>query len=221
MKHAPGAAWTVRNDLVERIRGGDLRPGEKLDEARLADELNVSRNTLREAFRLLAADRYVRHEPHRGVFVRTVPVAMGAHIYQTRRFLESGALRELAIAPDTLDVAVLAAAANAVEVAEAAQMRGEFTQVGSANTEFHLALTGLGGNRVAARLLTSVMVDMRLLFLGVGSPEEVHARYVSENRRILQLVTLGEYARAAVVLETYLLGAERHLLRDDAPGQSV
>ena len=50
-------------------------PGVQLSEVALAQQYGVSRNTLREAFRLLARDGLVEHVPHRGVFVRTMTTA--------------------------------------------------------------------------------------------------------------------------------------------------
>ena len=63
--------------LVEQIAAqlrtmateGELTPGERLSEARLSADLGVSRNTLREAFRLLTREGLARYEPNRGVFV--------------------------------------------------------------------------------------------------------------------------------------------------------
>lgn len=50
----------------------------------MAEALGVSRKTLREAFRLLAHERLVVHEPHRGVAVRTLDAA---DIYAIRRLV--------------------------------------------------------------------------------------------------------------------------------------
>lgn len=61
---------TVIEKSVKRLRGGimvgDLRPGEKLVEADLREELGISRSSLREALRVLERERLVELVPNRG-----------------------------------------------------------------------------------------------------------------------------------------------------------
>jgi DNA-binding GntR family transcriptional regulator len=61
---------TVIDNCVRRLRGGimvgDLRPGQKLIEADLCQELGISRASLREALRVLEAERLIELVPNRG-----------------------------------------------------------------------------------------------------------------------------------------------------------
>ena len=59
----------IAEHLSERIVRGDLAPGEKLPEAELAKELDVSTNSLREAFRLLEKQHLIQLQPRRGARV--------------------------------------------------------------------------------------------------------------------------------------------------------
>ena len=73
----PGA--TVRDSLSDhaeahlkwRVLNGAFVSGEKIREAALAKELNISRATIREATRRLAGAGLVEIDAQRGVFVRT------------------------------------------------------------------------------------------------------------------------------------------------------
>ena len=78
--------------ITASINIGVLVPGVQLSEVALAQQYGVSRNTLREAFRLLARDGLVEHVPHRGVFVRTMTAHDLKDIYAYRRFVELGAI---------------------------------------------------------------------------------------------------------------------------------
>ncbi|HEX8972077.1 GntR family transcriptional regulator [Oryzihumus sp.] len=223
---AESAASRAADRLRAAVLEGELRPGERLDEAGLGARLQVSRNTLREAFRLLGHEHVVEHEPNRGVFVRNLSLEEARQLYQTRRLLEVGAVREAAVARagvDTLETAdrLVAqrrwtAAVGQVEEAAAegrvAARRGDYEAVGTANGRFHLALAALAGNEVLDRTLRTILTEMRLLFVVVADPRSVHGRYVEANARIADLVTAGEVVRAAVALEEYLLGSEAHLL---------
>ncbi|GAB3708528.1 GntR family transcriptional regulator [Mariniluteicoccus flavus] len=212
MEHAASAATTVADEIRQEVLAGNLPPGARLDEVSLGAAHGVSRNTLREAFRLLAHDRLVEHRPHRGVFVRTIDEAEAHEIYAVRRMVEVGALRELAAHAGIPTPVEIARIEDAVGAAERARDAGDWATVGTMNGSFHLALTALAGNRVVDRLMSILVTEIRLFFLTAGTPDEVHDRYLDENRRILELVRAGDLPRAAVALETYLLDAERHLV---------
>ncbi|AXI43986.1 GntR family transcriptional regulator [Sulfitobacter sp. SK011] len=55
--------------LREAIIGGDLAPGDRLDEAEYCDAFRISRTPLREAFKLLEAENLLWVRPGRGVYV--------------------------------------------------------------------------------------------------------------------------------------------------------
>ncbi|WP_170185552.1 GntR family transcriptional regulator [Lapillicoccus jejuensis] len=221
----PPALDAVVDRLRQSVLDGLRRPGDRLDETRLGRELGVSRNTLREAFRVLAHEHLLEHRPHRGVFVRRLGAREARDVYATRRLLECGALREAAVraaevAADPVRaqrlhaewVPVLADVGGAVAAGEEARATGEWEAVGTANGRFHLALARLAGNDVVDRTLRGLLTEMRLLFVDVAGARAVHEPYLEDNARIAALVAAGELVRAAVVLEEYLLRAERHLV---------
>ena len=222
----------MREDVVDRLRtsilAGVRRPGDRLDEIRLGHELAVSRNTLREAFRVLAHEHLVEHRPHRGVFVRRLSLQEARDVYRTRRLLECGALREAALRLDdagrdgttrervtAAQEASITAVDRAIADGERGRSAGDWEAVGTANGSFHLALASLAGNAVIDRTLRSLLTEMRLVFVALGEgvgAEEVHGPWVDENARIAGLLAAGQLVRAAVVLEDYLLRAEHHLV---------
>ncbi|HJF76195.1 MAG TPA: GntR family transcriptional regulator, partial [Brevibacterium linens] len=80
------------NRLTDRLIAGELRPGERLSETALAKEFDVSRNTLREAFRVLGEQGLVTHIPHRGVSVASPSTADVVDIYRVRHHVECSVL---------------------------------------------------------------------------------------------------------------------------------
>lgn len=77
--------------LREAIVKGDIAPGEKLNEPRLAEQFQVSRGPLREAIRRLVAMRLVRHIPHVGATVVTLDLDSIVELYEVREALEGQA----------------------------------------------------------------------------------------------------------------------------------
>ena len=56
----------IANFVREAIIVGKLRPGEKISEAKLADELHISRTPIREAFRQLESEGFLTIIPRKG-----------------------------------------------------------------------------------------------------------------------------------------------------------
>lgn len=74
--------------LEEAILSGSLRPGERLIELRLCDELGVSRTTLREALLTLQRHGLVRSEPRRGTFVHRLSREESLDLRRARSVIE-------------------------------------------------------------------------------------------------------------------------------------
>lgn len=193
--------------LRSRITGGSLVPGQRLSEAKLAAELDISRNTLREVFRLLTRDGLVRHEPNRGVFVAVPSMGAILDIYRVRRMIELPALSQAW--PKHEAVARMHAA---VDRADLAREQGDWRSVGSANMEFHAAIVALADSPRLTDFFARVIAELRLAFGLLGSPEELHAPYVDLNREILALLESGRSTDAAQKLEVYLGVSERNLM---------
>jgi DNA-binding GntR family transcriptional regulator len=83
--------------LRERIRTGELRPGQRLRVAALLDELAMSPTPIREALRLLQADGLVTYQPHQGITVAGLSPETTSELCLLRCTLESLAT-ELAVA---------------------------------------------------------------------------------------------------------------------------
>ena len=71
--------------LRTHIMEGLFPPGTRLSEEVLGQALGVSRNTLREAFRLLCHERLAVHQMNRGIFVPVLTRADVTDIYARRR----------------------------------------------------------------------------------------------------------------------------------------
>ena len=88
-------AEKVADILRTRILQGYFPPGDRLAEGAIGGALGVSRNTLREAFRLLGHEGLLVQELNRGVFVRVPTMEDVVDIYRVRRFVEGQAVRGL------------------------------------------------------------------------------------------------------------------------------
>ena len=198
---------TLASVLREQIIMGVYAPGQKLSEQRLAEELDVSRNTLREAFRVLAEHALVDHVPHRGVSVASPSMADVVDIYRARRLIECGILAEASPLHPGVD-----GMRAAVDEAGSAVEAGDWSTVGTANMAFHTALVSLADSQRLARSHGHLAAELRLAFLATDDLESLHSPFVGRNGRILRLLTEEGAAAAAAELERYLIASERTVL---------
>src|SRR6478752_8847828 len=84
----PSVAERVADELRLQLAEGALLPGARLTESSIAEDLGVSRNTVREAFAELAAERLVVRHPNRGVFVARLEAGDIHDVYTVRRAIE-------------------------------------------------------------------------------------------------------------------------------------
>ncbi|MFA4841439.1 MAG: GntR family transcriptional regulator [Agrococcus sp.] len=201
------SATTLADTLREQIIAGGFAPGTRLSEAALAARLGVSRNTLREAFRVLAQHRLVEHVPNRGVSVVSPTTADVVDIYRARRLIECGVLRSAS----PLHPAV-AAMRLALERAEAAVEADDWAAVGTANMGFHRALIALSDSPRLERAHGQLAAELRLAFLAIDDPESLHRPFVLRNRAVLDALTGEGPDAAADALERYLVDSERLVL---------
>jgi DNA-binding GntR family transcriptional regulator len=207
----PSPAEALSERLAEQLRRkitqGEFAPGQRLSEQALSDSLGVSRNTLREAFRVLAKDGLVKHEPNRGVFVTVPGLASIIDIYRVRRLIECQALAQ-AYPRHPAKKKMRAAVEKALRHRDA----GDWAGVGTANMEFHMAIVELADSERLNSMFARVLAELRLAFGLLQDAEFLHAPYVDMNLRILELAETGEYAQAAATLQDYLAHAERIIL---------
>jgi DNA-binding GntR family transcriptional regulator len=104
---APSNTEVVADALREAIVKGWLRPGERIKEIPLSEQLGVSRGPIREALRLLAHDGLVTIIPNRGAIVPTPTSADVLEVYAMRSALGSLALHKLMLGDTELPVTAL------------------------------------------------------------------------------------------------------------------
>ncbi|MFF9704373.1 GntR family transcriptional regulator [Streptomyces griseofuscus] len=192
-------AERVSDILRSRVADGYFPPGTRLPEDSIGGALGVSRNTLREAFRLLTHERLLVHELNRGVFVRVLTVEDVEDIYRTRALVECAVVRGLGEAPYPLR-----GLADAVAAGETAAAEDDWKAVGTANIHFHQELVTLARSARTDELMRSVFAELRLAFHLVDDPRRLHEPYLTRNREILGALEAGERGAAEGLLERYL-----------------
>lgn len=200
-------AEAVADKIRAKVISGTLPPGSHLSEVALCEELGISRNTLREVFRLLTKEGLLKHEANRGVFVSVPGMSTIVDIYNLRRLIECQALAQAH--PRHPAVTKMR---RCVEAASAHREKGEWLDAGTDDIAFHAAIVELADSPRLNAFFAQISLELRLVFGLIRDPEFLHARYIDRNLSILNQLEAGQMAEAAETLRDYLFDAERFIL---------
>ncbi|KAE9655834.1 GntR family transcriptional regulator [Pseudomonas fluorescens] len=198
---------TITQEIRRMLVEGELVPGQRLSEAALAENLDISRNTLREAFRVLTREGLLKHEPNRGVTVAEPDMGSIIDIYRVRRFIECKAIAQgYPQHPGTLHMR------EAVELGVRAREAKDWGAVGTANMMFHTAIVELADSPRLLVFYGQISAELRLAFGLLNDPQFLHLPFLNMNASILQCVEEGRPDEATVMLDAYLVQSERTVL---------
>ena len=155
---------TVQHETVRKLREaimvGHFQPGERLVETSLAEELGVSRPSLREALRVLATEHLVVITPNRGPSVAMISWEEAEQIYQTRALLEGELAVLAAERATTADVESMREALGKFSLA--VQKSDSLVRL-SATTDFYEAIIAASGNYVIGGLIHGLVARINFL----------------------------------------------------------
>jgi DNA-binding GntR family transcriptional regulator len=177
----------VTDAIRDRIVDGTYRPGTRLYEEAVAGELGVSRNPIREALQVLAAEGFVEIEPRHGARVAAVDARRAREIFEVRAALE-GLVAALAARHHTIDsTAVLE---DIVREGQHAADVGELSALPKLNTRFHEQLASMADNQVLSSMLNQLAGIIRWIYA-----ERLERRVMQswhEHGRICAAISAGD-----------------------------
>lgn len=201
--HAHTSAWAA-NVIRKRIADGDIAPGARLTETGLAEDLGVSRNTLRESFTILAGEQLVEKLPNRGTFVITPDENFVRELYRVRGFVEPSALMWGELTED-IDGAF-------------AQLRTDIDQASASrdlanlNQHFHTTVVSMTSSETLITTMAQLLARMRLVFQLKGHEPDFHQYYAQQNIELIEMIRAGKKEESAQRCHEYLVTAEADLL---------
>lgn len=191
------AAWRVRPNLKdeaatflrEEIFAGRLKPGDRIDQDQIADDLGISRLPVREALITMAAEGLIETLPRRGAFVARLArddVLDQYVIFGTLSGLAAGRAAET-LTSDQLDE--LAALIAAMETSKDSASQEQL------NFRFHQIINKAGSSRRLTAVLGQLAKTMPTRFYEFT--EDWGERAIGEHQAILEALRTGDPRRAA------------------------
>jgi GntR family transcriptional repressor for pyruvate dehydrogenase complex len=218
----------VADALIEMIKTGQLKPGDKLDSVeQLAKSFDVGRSAIREALSGLRTMGLVEMKQGGGTFVRkfdaskfTLPVTSAflmkledvKELYQVRKVLEVGTA---GLAAENYEEGDLEKIQQALE--DMRHTRGKDELAEQADYHFHLAIAKATHNQMLINLMGSVseiMVETiketrRLLLYSEERPEELFA----EHKLIYEAIKSKQSDQAEKYMYNHLENVESLLFK--------
>jgi GntR family transcriptional regulator, transcriptional repressor for pyruvate dehydrogenase complex len=223
----------VADQLLDRIRAGELRPGDRLPtEHELASELVVSRSTVRKAMQALVAMELVDVRPSRGAIVLGVPSTSALDASTVVALLEGQQFHDLYRLRLSLEAEIAAKAALRARDADlgpaiAAQVRCRDARRDAPETfyladlDFHRALAAAGGNPIYGNILDALADLLAASRRATGTIPAAVASAVDEHDAVLAAVRAHDPERARGLMRRHIESAIHFLGEAERAGQLV
>jgi DNA-binding GntR family transcriptional regulator len=195
----------LHEEVADRLRlmitEGELEPGARLNERVLCERLGVSRTPLREAFKVLAAERLIELNPNRGASVVALSRENVVELFELMGALEglSGQL-----AAERRTEAELAEIRALHFEMLAAHSRRELPAYYDLNRRIHLAISRAARNAMLAETYDSVNTRIQNLRFRSNFNQVKWDHAVSEHRQMLEALERRDAPALRAALELHL-----------------
>ncbi len=207
--HKMSTSDEVFRVLHDRIVSGDLKPGDRLPPQNLlAEQLSVSRNTLREAIHKLTVMGLLTAKPGVGTSVQVSSPASYVGSLSPHLLLDAATVREflevrLVMEKAAVRLAVLRATPEGIDGLRTildkqtiASKKGDVEEFNKLDAAFHLELARLGQNQVLVRFLETISDLLHEFIAEVNELPSALQKAVDYHKKITALLAAGDLAGA-------------------------
>lgn len=218
-KPARGLAHGICEQLQQLIYSGEIAPGERLNEAALAQRMGTSRGPIREAIRTLTGIGLVVAVRNRGVFVRQISVREMLEIYELRAMLFGFAAQQAAEHLDPGDKQLFEQLLDGMDAACEANDGQQYYVL---NLRFHALVMAQCHNQRAQQAYEDHAKELHLYRRRYFNATINMRRSNAEHRRIYEAIASGAVDRAGKLAQAHVLqGRQRLLATLDVPATAA
>ncbi|MFD7155365.1 GntR family transcriptional regulator [Kribbella sp. NPDC059898] len=197
----------VLAELRRRIVDGEYREGERLTETRVADDLGVSRNPVREALRVVEAEGFVEILPRRGAVVTTLDETAVRDLFAVREQLETLAAGQAAERATPSGIAGLRAL---IDEAAAATAAGDLDRVAELNSDFHRTVLEVSDNRWLQSMSAALYDHVHRVFRTGAAHRAPHS--LDEHTRLVDAIEAANPTEATNAARLHVQAAAQAAL---------
>jgi DNA-binding GntR family transcriptional regulator len=198
----------VATEIRRMILDGTLQPGERLIEDRLAEQLGVSRNPVREAIRILESEGFLDVAARRGSSVATLSAKQASDLFDVRLALEPLGARLAARNPSSAGIARVREILGRVQ-----SHPEEFgpDELSDLHTELHSIIFEMTGNAYLIALALPMVKRGQWLLrqsAPLGSPEAW-----AEHHQLISAIEDGDEDLAESQARHHVLSVRHELIK--------
>ena len=221
----PTADRTLHGTLLDGLRAlinqGDLAPGSRVPERALCQKFAISRTPLREALKVLAAERLIELSPNRGARIASLSEGEIQHMFELMGAFEGLAGRLAAARISEADLLELQAMHLQMR---AHYVRKDLPAYFRLNQEIHRRIVRAAGNPMLAQSYDQLAGRIRRpRFLASQWSAQRWAQAIEEHEGIMAALAARDGLRLSRLLEAHLAHKAEALLkhRPDLPVEAV
>ncbi len=188
--------------LRTRIVNKQLKPGERLPEVRISNEMGVSRTPVREALRRLASEGLVRIIPNSGARVTAPSASEVEGAYNVREYLETLSVRLACI--NGIDRRMADRFEEVLRDEESAFLARDIEADLEANNSFHKLIAEASKNIVLIEYVENIILRTNVYILFYDPFTEEKNYSIEEHRKILEAILSGDEVSAVRLMRDHL-----------------
>lgn len=187
--------------LRAKILTAELRPGEALAEMRVAEQFGVSRTPVREVFRRLAEEGFLKIVPQVGTFVAPINLKV---VYESQFVRETLECRAVALASDNATPALVRRLREQLRIQSRMISKSNHLGFFASDEAMHRALMDMAGHPMVWDMIASVKTQFdRVRHLSLESRDWLEMIY-AEHCEIVAAVAAKDKSRAEELMRAHL-----------------
>jgi DNA-binding GntR family transcriptional regulator len=199
----PPNAIRLFNLLRDAILGGELVPGERIVESRIARQLKISQAPIREALALLERQGLVVKVHNRGTFVSRVHARELRELFTLRSVLDAFSARLAASNATTEDIQELHRLLGRMKTAEKA---GDLVSLTDAHLQLHEAIYRMSGHQLLADVFAQIHPRMALALTFAENLFSSEGREAACHVPLIDAIAAHKPERAETIARDLALG---------------
>lgn len=201
----------VFKTLREAILKGDLAPGERLMEIKLANQLGVSRTPIREAIRKLELEGLVVMVPRKGAEVAKITEKDLRDVLEVRASLEELAI---SLACERISDEKIKELKSALEEFRTVIGGNDVTKIAQMDVAFHDVIFEATNNARLVQMVNNLREQMYRYRLEYLKDFSTHERLDEEHMQIFEAVSERDSERAKELIRKHIYNQEVTVVRN-------
>lgn len=191
----------VFQTLRQAILYGELKPGERLMEIKLANRLGVSRTPVREAIRMLELEGLVVMEPRKGAHVAKITEKDLNDVLEVRMGLE---ILVVQFASKRITEKELNDLRVAAEEFEHSMKLDDLTALAAADVKFHEVIYQATHNQRLVQMINNIKEQMYRYRMEYLKDVKVRETLIKEHRQLLEALETHDVKGAEAFIRAHI-----------------